>query len=54
MEEGKGKRHGDGEGMSHLSEFTSVMFTSVISQVCSHTEGAKQEERCLNRAAKCV
>lgn len=46
MEEGKGKRHAPTEttkAMRHISEFVSVMFTSVISQSCSHSEGAKQK-----------
>lgn len=45
-EEGKGKRHAPTEttkAVRHISEFVSVMFTSVISQSCSHSEGAKQK-----------
>lgn len=46
MEEGKGTRHAPTEttkAMRHISEFVSVMFTSVVSQSCSHSEGAKQK-----------
>lgn len=45
--------NGSGKGVSHLSVFTSVMFTSGISQIFSHTESeSKRKERCSNSAEK--
>lgn len=46
------RRHGNGKGMNHLSEVTSVMFMSVISQISSHTEGAKQDWKVFQQLCK--